>query len=119
MENVSDDQADAVVDAETGFVPRVEGEENGIIGEQADAFSKCFSEDGGLEGARVCGMLIEESGTGLVEYLEERMANEIAGRENRKVRLERGQRPGDGEVFGKVGKQDKAFRINDRVVSGT
>ena len=71
MYGISDDRADAVVDAEAGFVPCVEGEENGVVREEGDAFGECFSENGGLEGVRVGGVVVEEMSAGLVEWFEE------------------------------------------------
>lgn len=71
MNDLGNDGADAVVDAETGFIPRVEGEENGVVGEEGDAFGKGFSENGWLERVRVCGMMVEKPSTGLMEYFED------------------------------------------------
>lgn len=70
MEDVSDDRADAVINAEAGFVPGVEGEEDGVGGEEVDAFGEGFAEDGGLEGVRVGGVVVEEASARLVEGFE-------------------------------------------------
>ena len=38
--DVLDDRTDAVINAEAGFIPRVEGEEDGVLGKETDAFGE-------------------------------------------------------------------------------
>ena len=58
---------DAVVDAETGFIPGVEGEEDGVIREDIDAFGKGGSDQSGLEGAFAGDVVMEDFCPGLME----------------------------------------------------
>lgn len=53
------DGADAVVDAEPGFVEGVEGEEDGVGGEEADALSKFGADEGGFEEVGVRHVVVE------------------------------------------------------------
>ena len=62
-----DDGADAVVDAEAGFVVGVEGEEDGVCGEEGDAVGESGADFGGAEGGRVDRVVVEEVGEGLME----------------------------------------------------
>lgn len=77
-DEVLHDGADAVVDAEAGFVEGVEGEEDGVGGEEADAFGKLGSDEGGFEVVGVRHVVVEESGFGLVKELVCRGVGEIA-----------------------------------------
>ncbi len=62
-----DDSADAVVDAEAGFVVGVEGEEDGVVWEGGDALGEGGADLGGLEGGGVGGVVVEEVGERLME----------------------------------------------------
>ena len=44
-DDISHDATDTVIDAEAGFVPRIEGEEDAIVGEGDDAFGEEGSDD--------------------------------------------------------------------------
>ncbi len=66
---VGDDGADAIGDAEAGFVVGVEGEEDCVCGEEGDALGQAGAEEGWLEGFGVGEVVVEESGAGLVEVL--------------------------------------------------
>lgn len=63
------DRADAVVNAEAGFVEGVEGEEDGVGGEEADALGKFRADEGGFERVGVRHVVVEEPCFGLVEKL--------------------------------------------------
>lgn len=65
-DEVAHDGADAVVDAEAGFVPGVEGEEDGVCGEEPDALCQLGSDKGGFEVVDVSGVVVKELCFGLV-----------------------------------------------------
>lgn len=65
--DIPHDAADAVVDPEPGFVPGVEGEEDGVVGEGGDAFGQEGADGGGGDGPFVFGVGVEQPGEGLTE----------------------------------------------------
>ena len=65
-DNIMNECADAVVDAEAGFIPGVKGEEDGVQGEVFDTVRKGGTNEGGFEGVRVGDVVVEQFGAGLV-----------------------------------------------------
>ena len=111
--DVLDDGADAVVDAEAGFVPGVKGEEDGVLGEELDAVCEGGADEGWFEGGGVRGVVVEEFGARLVEEF-------VGGGvrwERIRVRGDLGVEAGEGgvDVGGvfEVVEEDEAFGIED------
>lgn len=53
------DGADAVVNAEAGFIEGVEGEKDGVGGEETDALDEFGTDEGGFEGVAVRHVVVE------------------------------------------------------------
>ena len=64
-----DNGAQSVVDAKTGFVPRIEGEKDGVVREPVYAFGKEGADVRGSEQMSMGGVMVEQPRKGLMKVL--------------------------------------------------